>query len=161
MGDFTITLTDQINERTYPDSVVQACSNFDSHGYTVDPVPAAGTSGKKGVDVYIPYRAMLPKGLDGLLVTGLSISAHRDAVPLIRMQPDIQNGGYAAGVAAAMAAEAGDRAAEHRPQEIAAAPGRDRQPAGHRAGGQGLVSAAGRADRPAVDGSRRTAAAPR
>ena len=35
---------------------------------------------------------------------GLGISAHRDAVPLIRMQPDIQNGGYAAGVAAAMAA---------------------------------------------------------
>ena len=51
----------------------------------------------KGVTVYVPYRAMLPKGLDGILVTGLGISAHRDAVPLIRMQPDIQNGGYAAG----------------------------------------------------------------
>jgi hypothetical protein len=47
---------------------------------------------------------MLPQGLDGLLVIGLGISAHRDAVPLIRMQPDIQNGGYAAGLAAAMAA---------------------------------------------------------
>ena len=52
----------------------------------------------------IPYRAMLPKGMEGVLVIGLGISAHRDAVPLIRMQPDIQNGGYAAGLAAARAA---------------------------------------------------------
>jgi hypothetical protein len=47
---------------------------------------------------------MLPRGWDGILVVGLGISAHRDAVPLIRMQPDIQNGGYAAGIAAADAA---------------------------------------------------------
>jgi hypothetical protein len=50
---------------------------------------------------------MLPKTLEGILVCGLGISAHRDAVPLIRMQPDIQNGGYAAGVAAAMAVKSG------------------------------------------------------
>jgi hypothetical protein len=55
--------------------------------------------------VNIPYRCMLPKGLEGIMVVGLGISAHRDAVPLIRMQADIQNGGYAAGVAAATAAK--------------------------------------------------------
>ena len=46
-------------------------------------------------DVSVPYRALLPAGLDGILVTGLGASAHRDAMPVIRMQPDIQNGGYA------------------------------------------------------------------
>ena len=107
VGDTTVTLTDQINERTYPDSVVQAWSNFDTHGYTIDPYLLLEHPEHKGVSVYVPYRAMLPKGLEGLIVTGLSISAHRDAIPLIRMQPDVQNGGYAAGVAAAMAAEAG------------------------------------------------------
>jgi ribulose 1,5-bisphosphate synthetase/thiazole synthase len=107
VGDFTISMTDQVNERTYPDSVVYCWSNFDTHGYTVDPYFLLEHPEKKGIGVYIPYRAMLPKGLKGILVTGLSISSHRDAVPLIRMQPDIQNGGYAAGVAAAMAAEAG------------------------------------------------------
>jgi hypothetical protein len=107
VGDATITLTDQINERTYPDSVCRCWSNFDSHGYTVDPYLLLEHPDKKGIFVYVPLRAMLPKGLDGIIVTGLSISAHRDAVPLIRMQPDIQNGGYAAGVAAAMAAQAG------------------------------------------------------
>jgi len=55
----------------------------------------------------VPYRCLLPKGLDGILVTGLGVSAHRDAMPVIRMQADIQNQGYAAGVAAAMAAQGG------------------------------------------------------
>jgi len=107
VGDFTITMLDQINERTYPDSVVRAWSNFDTHGYTIDPYLLLEHPQHRGIGVYIPYRSMLPKGLEGILVVGLGISAHRDAVPLIRMQPDIQNGGYAAGVAAAMAAEEG------------------------------------------------------
>jgi hypothetical protein len=54
----------------------------------------------------VPYRCLLPKGMEGLLVTGIALSAHRDAQPVVRMQPDIQNQGYAAGVAAAMAAKA-------------------------------------------------------
>ncbi len=107
VGDFTISLLDEVNGRTYPDSVVAAYSNFDTHGYTVDPYLLLEHPGKQGIRVYIPYRAMLPKGLDGILVIGLGTSAHRDAVPLIRMQPDIQNQGYASGVAAAMAAQEG------------------------------------------------------
>ena len=106
VGDFTVTLLDQVNNRTYPDTVVQARSNFDSHGYTIDPYLLLEHPGHAGFNPYIPYRSMLPKDLDGILVVGLGISAHRDAVPMIRMQPDIQNGGYAAGVAAAMAARA-------------------------------------------------------
>jgi len=106
VGDATITILDEVLGRTRPDTVVQAYSDFDTHGYTMDPYftlqhPPHG----KGVRTNIPYGAMLPQGLDGILVTGLAISAHRDAVPLIRMQADIQNGGYAAGVAAAMAAK--------------------------------------------------------
>ncbi len=104
VGEFTITLLDQINSRTYPDSIVQARSNFDTHGYTIDPYLLLEHPQHEGFNVYLPYRSFLPKSLDGLLVAGLGVSAHRDAVPLIRMQPDIQNGGYATGVAAAMAA---------------------------------------------------------
>lgn len=108
VGDHTITILDQVLGRTHPDTVVQARSDFDTHGYTMDPYftlehPPHG----KGYITNIPYRAMLPEGLDGILVIGLGISAHRDAVPLIRMQPDIENGGYAAGAAAAMAAKGG------------------------------------------------------
>ena len=53
----------------------------------------------------MPYRALLPKDYDGILVTGLGMSAHGDAMPVLRMQPDVQNHGYSAGMASAMAAE--------------------------------------------------------
>ncbi len=55
----------------------------------------------------VPWRCLLPRGLDGVIVTGLGVSAHRDALPCIRMQADIQNQGYAAGVAAAWIAKKG------------------------------------------------------
>ena len=51
----------------------------------------------------LPYRCLIPKGIEGLLVTGLGASADRDAMTLIRMQPDLENQGYAAGTAAALA----------------------------------------------------------
>ncbi len=107
VGDFVMTLLDQINDRKYPDTVSIAYSNFDTHGYTVDPYLLVEHPERKGITVRVPYRCLLPKGLDGILVTGLSISVHRDAVPLTRMQPDVQNQGYAAGLAAATVAKEG------------------------------------------------------
>lgn len=107
VGDFTMTLLDQVLGRTYPDTIEVAFSNFDSHGYTVDPYLELEHPDKRGFRINVPYRCLLPKGLEGILVGALGISVHRDAVPMTRMQPDIQNQGYAAGVAAAMAAHAG------------------------------------------------------
>ncbi len=109
-GDATLTILDQINNRTFPDTVVETYSDFDTHGYTVDPYfTLQHPPGREGHRTNIPYRALLPKGIDGIIVVGLGVSAHRDAIPLIRMQPDLQNMGYAAGVAAAMAEETGGR----------------------------------------------------
>lgn len=108
VGDFTQTILDQVNRRTYPDTVGQARGGkYDTHGYTVDPylTIAHPETGKLIVD--IPYRCLLAKGLEGVLVTGLGLSAHRDATPLIRMQADMQNLGYATGAAAAMVAKSG------------------------------------------------------
>ena len=45
----------------------------------------------------------MPKGVDGVIVTGLGAGAHRDAMPVIRMQPCLQNQGYAVGFLAAKA----------------------------------------------------------
>ncbi|MBM3854955.1 MAG: FAD-dependent oxidoreductase, partial [Verrucomicrobia bacterium] len=107
VGDVTISPTDVILGRTWPDTVSFAKSNFDSHGFTVHPVFVAMPPDKQSLSVSVPLRALLPQGFDGLLVTGLGASAHRDAMPVIRMQPDVQNQGYACGVAAAMVAKAG------------------------------------------------------
>jgi len=116
VGDHVLSYLDQIAGRTYPDSIVLSASDYDSHGYPSDIYfaliphtektrranhPAPGGSG------YTPYRCLLPKGLEGVLVVGLGISMTRDASAIVRMQRDMHNQGYAAGVAAAMAVRAG------------------------------------------------------
>jgi hypothetical protein len=105
VGDFHITPLDLINRRTYPDTIAIHKSNFDTHGYTVHPIFLIDFPDKKDMQVNLPYRCLLPQGFDRILVTGLGISAHRDAMPILRMQPCVQNQGYAAGCAAAMSAK--------------------------------------------------------
>lgn len=111
VGDYVLSILDQAAERTFPDTILYSESNYDSHGYPVHPYFALldVPPGKRppGGTPYTPYRCLLPKGHEGLLVVGLGTSAHRDALALIRMQADLQNQGYAAGVAAAMAVEHG------------------------------------------------------
>ena len=108
VGDYWITPLDIVNERTFPDTVLQSRSNFDSHGYSVAEICyVSEPTGKKVLTANVPYRSLLPKGLEGVMVIGLGMSAHRDAMPILRMQPDVQNQGYAAGVAAAMSIKAG------------------------------------------------------
>ena len=116
IGDHIMTYLDQIAERTYPDAVVLSGSNYDSHGYTSSPFFALLPHDEKsrkanhpapGGTCYTPYRCFLPKGLDGILVIGLGISMERDASAMVRMQFDMANQGYAAGVAATMAVSSG------------------------------------------------------
>lgn len=109
VGDFSIRPVDILFERRFPDTVCVATSNFDSHGFTVDPVFMLIPPDKhEPLWADIPLRCMLPQGLEHVLVTGLGMSAHRDALPVIRMQADVQNQGYAAGYIAAQAAKTGE-----------------------------------------------------
>jgi flavin-dependent dehydrogenase len=108
VGDAFISPLDILNKRTFPDTVVQARSGFDSHGYTIaDICTVAGPDTPRSHWTNVPFGALLPQGIDNIVVAGLGISAHRDAMPVIRMQPDVQNMGYVAGVAAATAARDG------------------------------------------------------
>ena len=107
VGDYTLTPVDIMLERTFPDTVCRANSRFDTHGQTEHPLVPNVLEGepKRRFWANEPYRILLPKGVEGLLVTGLGVSAHRDAIPVIRMQAEMRNLGYAVGVAAAMCAE--------------------------------------------------------
>jgi flavin-dependent dehydrogenase len=107
VGDFCLSPMDVYLGRTFPDTIVAASSNFDSHGFTIHPLFMLRPPDRKTMPCHVPYRCLLPKGIEGVLATGLAVSAHRDVMPVIRMQADIQNQGYAAGVAAATAAREG------------------------------------------------------
>ena len=103
VGDYTVSALDIYNNRTYEDTFSIHVSTFDSHGFTEDPFFSLKPPAKQGIKVtaFVPFRALLPKGLNNIAVTGLGVSADRDAMPVIRMQACLQNQGYAMGWAAA------------------------------------------------------------
>jgi flavin-dependent dehydrogenase len=102
-GDFTMSVMDQLMGRTYPDTIAKTYTDYDNHGYNISPFFYL-CGNPPHTYSYVPYRCMLPQNVEGILVAGIGISVLHDALPIVRMQPDIQNQGYAAGIAAAMAA---------------------------------------------------------
>ncbi len=104
IGEIELSPLDFLAGRTFPDTINTAESNFDTHGFTIHPVFMVCPPNKKPLRAHVPFRCLLPQGIKNVLVTGLGISAHRDAIPVVRMQPDVQNQGYAAGLAAAESA---------------------------------------------------------
>ena len=115
--DYLLNAQDVTANRPFPDVVVQARSRQDSHGFLVDdfcalaessvtPVKEGGEMRSK-FDVNVPLRALLPKGIGHLAVIGLGVGCARDVLPMVRMQADLMNMGYATGIAAARAARNG------------------------------------------------------
>jgi ribulose 1,5-bisphosphate synthetase/thiazole synthase len=104
VGEISMDPLDFLANRTFPDTITTASSNFDTHGFTIHPVFMAKAPNHDELMAHIPFRCLLPVGLEGIMSTGLGVCSHRDALPVIRMQPDVQNQGYAAGRAAAMSA---------------------------------------------------------
>lgn len=75
-----LTPLDIITQRTFPDTVgISQGGRLDSHGFTIHPYYFINNH--LGGIAYTPYRCLLPKGLDGILVVGLAVIAHRDATP--------------------------------------------------------------------------------
>lgn len=105
IADYNVSVFDMINKRTYRDTISYHKSNFDTHGFTEDIFFTIKPPEHSGVayDVKLPLRSLLPKGLSNILVTGLGSGVHRDAMPVVRMQPDLQNQGYAVGLVASEA----------------------------------------------------------
>lgn len=102
-GAVRLTLTDQLTLRRWPDVVNVHFSNHDVKGHTTSDWVRLGLI-PPNLEVEVPYRALIPRHVDGLLVTGKAISASHDALPAIRMQADLENLGFACGIAAALSA---------------------------------------------------------
>ena len=60
----------------------------------------------RGRDYYTPYRALLPKGVDNLIVAGRHYSVDSDAQKMSREIPPCMAQGEAAGIAVALALKA-------------------------------------------------------
>ncbi|HUT33033.1 MAG TPA: FAD-dependent oxidoreductase [Planctomycetota bacterium] len=114
VGDYRLTLADEIAGRQFPDVVAYAYSHFDNHGFDYENesdeamlwVWLLGNWGRR-FGCEIPYRCLLPAGVEGLLVACRALSITHDAHNQLRMQRDLQRIGEAAGIAAALAAQRG------------------------------------------------------
>lgn len=109
VGEYKVTVADVINKRRYADTISYHRSSFDTHGMVVDPYFLLSPPCERHViyDADVPLRSLLPKGLDGILTTGLGACADRDAMPVIRMQPCLQNQGFAVGYLSAQCVKEG------------------------------------------------------
>jgi len=103
-GEYTLTLDDLATGRDFDDVIAFAGYPVDIHSPTDDSGGVDGST--KTANVYqIPYRSLVPSGLDNLLVAGRSISATHEAMAATRVMPPAFAMGEAAGTAAAIALE--------------------------------------------------------
>jgi len=109
-----VTFDDVLHERLFPDTICRWRSNYDTH------FPNSANQSDRAQDWTailglwrkpilgsIPYRSLLPQGLEGILVSAMAYSCDHDALVGGRMQGDLEHLGEAAGVAAAMACRLG------------------------------------------------------
>ena len=109
VGDYTINMRDILTQRRYPDTICLAYSNYDPHTFGDTPLTRVGCVPILGISATgaIPYRAILPKGIDGLLISGKAISETHNALQFTRMSWDVMTRGYVTGRIAASISEQG------------------------------------------------------
>ncbi|MGE5508060.1 MAG: FAD-dependent oxidoreductase [Chitinophagales bacterium] len=108
LGDYVLTLEDIREARKFPDAVARNNYPVDIHAAT--PGAPGGTLVAHldpGAFYEIPYRCLLPRGLENLLVAGRCLSATFEAQSSVRTQLPVRALGQAAGTAAALAARRG------------------------------------------------------
>ena len=112
--DYALTLDDLVERRAFADGIGCTGSHYDNHAKDLEnETPAAmfyvWVAGLWGFPTAceIPYRMLLPAGLDNVWIGCRAAGATEEAVFSFRMQRDILRIGEAAGVAAALACATG------------------------------------------------------
>lgn len=106
LGDVVLTLTDHMKLREWDDVIHIAYSNCDIKGYHSSDWLRMGLI-PPNYEIEIPYRILLPKTLENILVVGKALSANHESLATIRMQPDLEMLGGVAALAAVFALETG------------------------------------------------------
>lgn len=107
VGEYALTGDDISSCRQFSDCIAQGCYGLDIH--LPDSVGSVITAVPRGKHYDLPFRALIPRGLDNVLVAGRCISATHEALSATRVQPICIALGHAAGVGAALAAKTNGR----------------------------------------------------
>ena len=100
-GEYRLTAEDLLSAKVPEDSILIAANSVDVHG-RFGPKSNEYTP-INGSYYGVPYRSLIPLGIDGLLLAGRCISADSTAAGAIRVMPPCMAMGQAAGTAAAIA----------------------------------------------------------
>lgn len=108
-SEYNITMQDVLTNKSYNDCIGIAVTDCDPHGGMSSRYSMMGFTPYHGELYHLqtPYRACIPKNVYGLLVASKSIGAQQDAAAYYRMAADVQNRGYAMGIAAGMSVNDG------------------------------------------------------
>lgn len=105
-GEYVLAADDLLDGKVPEDSVFLASNSVDIHGRFGGSTTEYLTV-RNGRWYGVPYRSLVPKGIDNLLVAGRCLSASSDAAGAVRVMPPCMAMGQAAGTAAAIALKAG------------------------------------------------------
>jgi hypothetical protein len=105
IGEYMLTAEDCVKGRRFPDVVAMCGRACNVHSLTGLWGEQIWLEPEKPFD--IPYRSLVPKKVDNILVAGRSISADFVASGAIRAEPNCMSTGEAAGTAAALSANLG------------------------------------------------------
>jgi FAD dependent oxidoreductase len=102
-GLYTMDLTDAVEGTHFEDIISLARSDFDPHYVANSEFSRCGflLPHSNLLTVEIPYRSIVPKNLDGLLISGRAISVTHNSMQFTRMSGDILVLGYLTGQIAA------------------------------------------------------------
>ena len=103
VGAYTLTEDDFRQSRAFDDAIAQSYFPSDRHDAKGTSMLVVESSGVMD----IPYRCLLPKRVEGLLMAGRCVSADKVAIGSIRVTAPCMAMGQAAGTAAALAAKSG------------------------------------------------------
>lgn len=101
-GMYRLELEDILEGKVPDDSILVCANSVDVHG-RFGPSSNEYITMKDGEYYGLPYRCLVPNGVDGLLVAGRSLSASSEAAGAVRVMPPVMAMGQAAGTAAALA----------------------------------------------------------
>ena len=102
MGEYILQVEDLLNGVVADDAILVASNSVDVHGRLSDNSTEYITV-QNGRWYGVPYRTLVPQGVENLLVAGRALSATSDAAGAVRVMPPCMAMGQAAGVAAALA----------------------------------------------------------
>jgi glycine/D-amino acid oxidase-like deaminating enzyme len=109
IGDYQLTRSDVLEARRFDDEIALCGAPIEDHGPGGDTDWQYVAGGGNGAVYGIPYRTLLPRGLDALLVAGRCFSSTHDAHASARSMATCMAMGQAAGTAAAMAVSGNSR----------------------------------------------------